>query len=158
MIFNSIEFLIFLPVTFILYWFIFNRSLKIQNFLLLISSYLFYGWWDWRFLSLIIISTLVDYLAGIKINSSGKNSTRKIWLWVSIIFNLGMLGFFKYFNFFIDSMVSSMSTLGFDTQSTWTLNIILPVGISFYTFQTMSYSIDVYRKQLEPTRDFVSFA
>src|SRR5690606_6542357 len=100
----------------------------------------------------------VDYLAGIKINSSGKNSTRKIWLWVSIIFNLGMLGFFKYFNFFIDSMVSSMSTLGFDTQSTWTLNIILPVGISFYTFQTMSYSIDVYRKQLEPTRDFVSFA
>jgi alginate O-acetyltransferase complex protein AlgI len=158
MIFNSIEFLIFLPVTFILYWFVFNRSLKIQNFLLLISSYVFYGWWDWRFLSLVIISTFVDYLAGIKINASEKKSIRKTWLWVSIIFNLGMLGFFKYFNFFIDSMVSSLGSLGFDAQSTWTLNIILPVGISFYTFQTMSYTIDVYRKQLEPTKDFFSFA
>ena len=158
MIFNSIEFLIFLRVTFILYWFIFNRSVKIQNFLLLISSYVFYGWWDWRFLSLIIISTFVDYLVGIKLSNTDKQSVRKTWLWVSIIFNLGMLGVFKYFNFFIDSWVNLLSTVGYDAQDAWTINIILPVGISFYTFQTMSYSIDIYRRQLEPTRDFISFA
>jgi len=88
MIFNSIEFLIFLPIVFILYWFVFNKKLKVQNFLILASSYVFYGWWDWRFLSLIILSTLIDYISGIKINSSDKQSIRKTWLWVSVIFNL----------------------------------------------------------------------
>ena len=158
MIFNSTEFLIFLPVVFILYWFVFNRKLKVQNFLLLAASYVFYGWWDWRFLSLIILSTFVDYLVGLRIHNSDNKKIRKTWLWVSIIFNLGLLGFFKYFNFFIDSWLNLLSSVGYDAQSVWTLQIILPVGISFYTFQTMSYSLDVYFKKLEPTSDFVSFA
>lgn len=158
MIFNSIEFLIFLPITFILYWFVFHKELKVQNLLLLAASYVFYGWWDWRFLSLIVISTLIDYIVGIKLKSTEKKSTRKKWLWVSVIFNLGLLGVFKYFNFFIDSWVNLMSSVGYHMESTWSLQVILPVGISFYTFQTMSYSIDVYRNQLEPTKDFVSFA
>tara|TARA_Y100001970_G_scaffold168897_1_gene206546 strand:+ start:25070 stop:26437 length:1368 start_codon:yes stop_codon:yes gene_type:complete len=155
MIFNSLEFLIFLPIVFLLYWFVFNKSLSIQNLLVLISSYIFYGWWDYRFLSLIVLSTVVDYFVGIKIQ---KGENRKIYLWISIIFNLGILCIFKYFNFFIDSWIDFLSLLGYQIQSISTLNIILPVGISFYTFQTMSYSLDIYNNKIKPTKNFIAFA
>ena len=158
MLFNSLEFLLFLPTVFCLYWFVFYKNLRKQNLLLLISSYSFYGWWDWRFLSLIFLSTIVDYFVGIKINKSIDKKTKKSYLWISILFNLGMLGFFKYFNFFIDSWIDFLGSFGYMHQSPWTLNVILPVGISFYTFQTMSYSLDIYFKKLKPTKDFISFA
>ena len=144
MLFNSLEYLLFLPTVFILYWFIFNKNLRIQNLLVLISSYFFCGWWDWRFLSLIFLSTIADYFIGFKIDGSNDNKIRKHYLWISISFNLGLLGFFKYYNFFIDSWIMLLSSLGYEIQSTWTLKVILPVGISFYTFQTMSYSLDIY--------------
>lgn len=158
MLFNSIEFLLFLPIVFVLYWFVFNKNLKHQNLLILVSSYVFYGWWDYRFLSLIFLSTIVDYLIGLNITDKSSKKIQKILLWCSILFNLGVLGFFKYYNFFIDSWINLFSSIGYNIKSVWTLNIILPVGISFYTFQTMSYTIDIYRKQLKPTKDFISFA
>jgi alginate O-acetyltransferase complex protein AlgI len=158
MLFNSIEYFIFLPTVFFLYWFVFKRNLKLQNLLILISSYIFYGWWDWRFLFLIFLSTVVDYFVGLKIYESRNKKERKQYLWISILFNLGLLGFFKYFNFFIDSWIDLLGSFGYEQQSIWTLNVILPVGISFYTFQTMSYSLDIYFKKLKPTKDFFSFA
>jgi alginate O-acetyltransferase complex protein AlgI len=158
MIFNSLEFFIFLTIVFILYWFVFKKHLKAQNILLLAASYVFYGWWDWRFLSLIMLSTIVDYFVAIQINQNDEQSKRKAWLWVSVVFNIGLLGFFKYYNFFVDSWIDMFSMFGYNMQSTWTLKVILPVGISFYTFQTMSYSFDVYYKKLKPTTDFLSFA
>jgi alginate O-acetyltransferase complex protein AlgI len=156
MLFNSIDFAIFLPIVFVLYWFITSRNLKLQNLLLLVSSYIFYGWWDWRFLSVIVFSSFVDYLIGIKLQETENQKKRQRLLWTSIIVNVGFLGFFKYSNFFIDNFVTAFSLLGQDISQD-NLNIILPVGISFYTFQTMSYTIDVYRKQLEPTKDIVAF-
>ena len=158
MLFNSLEFLLFLPIVFCLYWFIFNSNLKVQNLLLLISSYVFYGWWDYIFLSLIFFSTIVDYCVGLKIYNSNDKKTKKSYLWISILFNLGILGFFKYFNFFIDSWIDFLGAFGYEHQSKWTLKVILPVGISFYTFQTMSYSLDIYHGKLKPTKDFISFA
>ena len=158
MLFNSLEFLIFLPIVFCLYWFVFQKNLRVQNSLLLMSSYVFYGWWDYRFLSLIFLSTVVDYFVGLKIHDSNDKKTKKSYLWISILFNLGLLGFFKYFNFFIDSWIDLLGVIGYEQKSTWTLNVILPVGISFYTFQTMSYSFDIYFKKLKPTKDFISFA
>ena len=158
MVFNSLEFFIFLPVVFVLYWFVFNKHLKTQNLFLLAASYLFYGLWDWRFLSLILLSTIVDYFVAINIDANSEKKIRKRWLWVSVIFNVGLLGFFKYYNFFVDSWVDMVSLFGYQMKSTWTLGVILPVGISFYTFQTMSYSFDVYYKKLKPTTDFLSFA
>ena len=158
MLFNSFEFFIFLPIVFILYWFVLNKRLTTQNLLVLSASYVFYGWWDYRFLSLIVISTVVDYFVGLTIYKSQKSSVRKKWLLVSVLFNLGLLGFFKYYNFFIESWVELLSSIGYDLENTWTLKVILPVGISFYTFQTMSYSIDIYRKKLKPTKDFIAFA
>jgi len=157
MLFNSLDFAIFLPIVFILYWFVTNGSLKLQNVLIVVSSYVFYGWWDWRFLSLIIFSTLVDYSIGRKLQKEDHNGKRKVLLYTSIIVNLGFLGFFKYYNFFVDNFVEAFSFFGNSIQPN-TLNIILPVGISFYTFQTLSYTIDVYRKKLEPTKDFVAFS
>jgi alginate O-acetyltransferase complex protein AlgI len=156
MLFNSIDFAIFLPVVFVLYWFFTNSSLKLQNLLIVAASYLFYGWWDWRFLSLILFSTVVDYSMGIFIARAGKTPMRKAMLWVSIITNLGFLGFFKYYNFFVDSFKSAFSFFGSDIEVS-SLHVILPVGISFYTFQTLSYTIDVYRGKLNPTRDFIAF-
>ncbi len=156
MLFNSLDFAIFLPIVFVLYWFILNKSLKLQNFLIVAASYLFYGWWDWRFLSLILFSTLVDYGVGLGMHRSSSEKRRKILLWVSIVVNLGFLGFFKYYNFFLDSFVSAFSFFGRELTIS-SLHIILPVGISFYTFQTLSYSIDVYRRKLDPTRDFIAF-
>ena len=158
MLFNSLEFLIFLPTVFCLYWYVFQKNLRVQNFLLLISSYVFYGWWDYRFLSLIFLSTVIDYFVGLKIYEDNNKKTKKKYLWISILFNLVLLGFFKYFNFFIDSWIDLLTTVGYDQKSTWTLNVILPVGISFYTFQTMSYTLDIYHEKLKPTKDFISFA
>ncbi|WP_317043710.1 MBOAT family O-acyltransferase [Cellulophaga tyrosinoxydans] len=127
--------------------------------LVLVASYFFYGLWDWRFLFLIFASTLVDYLVGIAIDNNNENLKRKkAWLWVSVIFNIGLLGFFKYYNFFADSFIDMFQLFGYNITSTWTLNIILPVGISFYTFQTMSYSLDIYYNRLKPSKDFLSFA
>jgi len=157
MLFNSLDFAVFLPIVFTLYWFVTNHNLKLQNALIVAASYVFYGWWDWRFLSLIIFSTLVDYSIGRRLKNEEKHSTRKILLWTSIIVNLGFLGFFKYYNFFLDNFIAAFSFFGQEIQPN-TLNIILPVGISFYTFQTLSYTIDVYKKKLEPTEDFIAFS
>ncbi|MGB6154096.1 MAG: hypothetical protein WBG48_19080 [Pricia sp.] len=159
MLFNSLEFLLFLPIVFVLYWFVFKKSLKIQNLLVIVASYVFYGWWDWRFLFLIAFSTLLDFYVGQEIHKNRNDKKKaKYWLWVSVACNLGLLGFFKYYNFFVDSFVDVFATMGYQIKSVWTLRIILPVGISFYTFQTMSYSFDIYYKKLEPTKNFVSFA
>jgi alginate O-acetyltransferase complex protein AlgI len=157
MLFNSLDFAIFLPIVFILYWFITNKNLNLQNFLIVAASYLFYGWWDWRFLSLILFSTIIDYTIGLKINTQENKNKRKVLLWLSIIVNLGFLGFFKYYNFFLDNFVTAFSFFGTSINAQG-LNIILPVGISFYTFQTLSYTIDIYRGKLEPTKDFVAFS
>ena len=196
MLFNSFEFLLFLPVVFLLYWFVFQKNLKAQNAFLLMASYVFYGWWDWRFLSLIFISSLVDYWCGLKMSTIDSRQTnadlsmqsdvgmeaivskgspkfdlttkqswtvdrgplthKKFFLTLSLAFNLGLLGFFKYFNFFIESAADLISAIGFQPHLS-TLNLILPVGISFYTFQTMSYTIDVYRGKLEATKDPIAF-
>jgi len=158
MLFNSIEYLIFIFIFFITYWFVVNRNLKFQNLLILLSSYIFYGWWDYRFLSLIFLSTIVDYFIGINIPKSSSAFKRKILLFSSLFFNLSLLGFFKYYNFFIDSWIDLFNLLGYEIKSIWTLNIILPVGISFYTFQTLSYTIDIYKNKLKPTKDFILFA
>lgn len=157
MLFNSIDFAIFLPIVFILYWYVFNKNLKIQNAVVLIASYIFYAWWDYRFLSLIVLSTFSDYFIGLRIHASKSNKSRKFWLWLTIITNLGFLGFFKYYNFFASNFAEAFKFFGTDIN-TRMLDIILPVGISFYTFQTLSYSIDIYRRKLEPTRDFIAFA
>ena len=157
MIFNSVEFALFLPIVFILYWFFTQRNLKIQNWLIVVASYFFYGWWDWRFLSLIAFSSLIDYLIGLGLSKEHTSQIkRKTLLWTSVFINLGFLGFFKYFNFFAESFSEAFTFLGYSINPT-RLNIILPVGISFYTFQTLSYTIDVYRKKLEPTKKLGAF-
>src|SRR5690606_793147 len=157
MLFNSVAFAFFLPVVFILFWFVFHRSISLQNGLLLVASYFFYGWWDWRFLSLLFLSTLVDYVIGISLERTTEPRRRKLWLFISVATNLGVLGFFKYYNFFIDSWAEMLRAFGF-TPNLRTLNIILPVGISFYTFQTLSYTIDIYRNKTRATSDFLAFA
>lgn len=156
MLFNSFEFLIFLPIVFCLYWFVNNKSLKWQNALLLFSSYVFYAWWDWRFLFLLLFSTGLDYLSGIKIFDAKNDKTKTRWMWFSVIVNLGFLCFFKYYNFFVDSWVSAFAHLGYK-MNPWTLKIILPVGISFYTFHGLSYIIDIYNDRIEPTRNWVDY-
>ncbi len=157
MLFNSFSFLIFLPLVFLLYWFVF-KPLKWQNLLVVVVSYVFYGWWDWRFLILIAFTTLCSYISGLLIEHfEGKRQSQK---WVSaanIILNLAILGVFKYYNFFAESL-DSLIFCALGKHLDWpTLNIILPVGISFYTFQALSYSIDVFRHQLKATRDIVAF-
>lgn len=156
MLFNSFDFAVFLPVVFFLYWFVTNKNLKLQNLLIVFASYVFYGWWDYRFLSLIIFSSLVDYTIGRALGKTDNQNRRKFLLWCSILVNLGFLGFFKYYNFFLENFRSAFSFFGHEFDG-YTLNIILPVGISFYTFQTLSYTIDVYKRQLEPTKDIVAF-
>jgi len=157
MLFNSLDFAIFLPVVFLLYWFVAQKNLKLQNILIVISSYIFYGWWDWHFLSLILLSTLVDYSVGLGLLKQENLTKRKILLWTSVLVNLGLLGFFKYYNFFLDNFITAFSFFGSPIKAN-SLNIILPVGISFYTFQTLSYTIDVYKRKLEPTKDFIAFS
>ncbi|TVZ16949.1 MBOAT family O-acyltransferase [Maribacter sp. MAR_2009_72] len=157
MLFNSIDFAIFLPIFFFIYWFVVNKNLKLQNFSIVIASYIFYGWWDTRFLILILFSTIVDYSIGIALKKEEREKTRKLLLLISILINLGFLGFFKYYNFFLENFVAAFSLFGTNINAN-TLNIILPVGISFYTFQTLSYTIDVYKRKLEPINDFVVFS
>ncbi|MDO6597688.1 MBOAT family O-acyltransferase [Oceanihabitans sp. 2_MG-2023] len=157
MLFNSIDFAIYLPIVFIIYWFITNKNLKLQNAFLVVASYVFYGWWDWRFLSLILFSTIVDYSIGRFLAKENTLNKRKVYLWISIVTNLGFLGFFKYYNFFLDNFIQAFTWMGVPVSGR-ALHIILPVGISFYTFQTLSYTIDVYRNKLKPTKDFVAFA
>lgn len=158
MLFNTLDFSIFLPIVFVLYWFATKQSLKLQNFFVVLASYVFYGWWDWRFLFLIFFSTTIDYFIGRCLLTQENILKRKLLLWTSIVVNLGFLGFFKYYNFFLDNFVSAFSFMGTKISTDSSINIILPVGISFYTFQTLSYSIDVYKRKLEPTKDFVAFA
>lgn len=156
MLFNSIEFAIFLPVVFILYWSVSNYNLRLQNLLIVASSFLFYGWWDWRFLILLVLSASVDYFIGIVLGREEKPQNRKYLLWLSVAINLGILGFFKYFNFFIESFIDAYTLFGAHL-SVSSLNVVLPVGINFYTFQVLSYSIDMYRRNLEPTKDVVAY-
>jgi D-alanyl-lipoteichoic acid acyltransferase DltB (MBOAT superfamily) len=164
MLFNSITFAIFLPVVFMLYWFVFNRNLKIQNLFIVVASYVFYGWWDWRFLLLIAFTSFCSWGCGVlmqlienkQITHPPHFNYAKIISVSNIALNLGILGIFKYYNFFVENFISAFASVGIHLQPT-TLKIILPVGISFYTFQALSYSIDVYRKKIEPTKDIVSF-
>ncbi len=156
MLFNTIDFAIFMPIVFLLYWFVFNKSLRVQNLFLIFASYFFYACWDWRFLSLILISSTVDFIVGKQLLKDKKQQNRKYLLITSLIVNLGILGFFKYYNFFLDSFQEVFKLFGSDFQAS-TLKILLPVGISFYTFQTLSYTIDVYRNKILPTGNPVSF-
>lgn len=155
MLFNSLDFAIFFPIVFALYWIV-SKNLTLRNILLLVSSYVFYGWWDWRFLFLIAFSSIIDFIIGQKIYNTDNQKHRKRFLTLSLLVNLGFLVYFKYSNFFIDTFVDSFKLFGKDLEI-GTLNIILPVGISFYTFQTLSYTIDIYRKQLKPTKDWLAF-
>ncbi|MGD0279578.1 MAG: MBOAT family O-acyltransferase [Smithella sp.] len=156
MLFDSIEFLIFLPTVFLLYWFVFQKNLKLQNLFILIISYLFYGWWDWRFLSLILLCSEINYLAGVSLASQENKKNRKLILVISCVASLALLCAFKYFNFFIDNFINAFALAGIHLQAR-TLHIILPVGISFYTFKALGYTIDVYKRKLEPTRDIIAF-
>ncbi|TCN56363.1 MBOAT family protein [Flavobacterium circumlabens] len=157
MLFNSISFAVFLPIIFILYWFVTNKSLKFQNFLLLGASYYFYACWDWRFLFLLVFSTLLDFYSAIAMSNAKNDRIKKFWFWLSISINLGFLGIFKYYNFFAESFSSAISNFGFHIN-TWTLNIILPVGISFYTFHGLSYVIDCYQNKIKEERNFIDYS
>lgn len=164
MLFNSIEFAIYLPLVFLFYWFVFPRSLKWQNFFVLVVSYLFYGWWDWRFLLLIALTSGLSFASGILIEETRDRrwAGRSVAWWVNaanIFVNLSILGLFKYYNFFVDSFHSLLTLFGVEMRpsSMWTLHLILPVGISFYTFQALSYTIDVYKRQLSASRNWVAF-
>lgn len=156
MLFNSAEFAVFLPIVFALYWGLQKQSLKAQNLLILFASYLFYGWWDWRFLSLIIFSSALDFSIGIALGKTKAPARKRGLLLLSICINLGFLIFLKYYNFFVDSFADAFLLFGHRLDP-YRLSIILPVGISFYTFQTLSYSVDIYRGKLKPTSDPVSF-
>jgi Predicted membrane protein involved in D-alanine export len=155
MLFNSIDFAIFMPIVFLIYWAL-GKHVKIQNFFLLAASYFFYAWWDWRYLSLILICSLTNYLAGLLMMKYDSEKIRKSVLIACCSVCLGILGVFKYYDFFVTSFVDAFSLLGTQLQP-HTLNLILPVGISFYTFHTLSYTIDVHRGKFEPTKDIVSF-
>ncbi len=156
MLFNSFEFLIFLPIIFILYWFVFNKKLSWQNGLVLVASYFFYGWWSWKFMSLLILSTLLDYTYGFGVACPNRKKA-KIFLWLSIINNLGILWVFKYYNFFAIQFQHGFELLGFHTNPLL-LNIVLPIGISFYTFHGMSYVFDIYHGKQKPVTNFIEYA
>ena len=153
MLFDTPVFIVFLVIVVFCYWQLNQRN---QNRFLLIASYFFYGWWDWRFLCLMIASTTIDYFIAIKIADTEDERVRRLWLTLSLIINFAILGFFKYFNFFTDSALRGLSTLGFHPSVKF-LEIILPPGISFYTFQEVAYIVDVYKKRLEPSRSFVDY-
>ena len=156
MLFNSFEFLLFLPVVFVLYWFVFNKTLFWQNLLVLVASYFFYGWWSWKFMLLLALSTFLDYVYGFYVASPDKRKA-KIFLWLSIINNLGILGVFKYYNFFAIQFQQGFELLGLHTNPVL-LNVALPIGISFYTFHGMSYVFDIYRGQQKPVKNFIDYA
>ena len=157
MLFNSINFAIFLPIVFVLYWFLNKKSPKLQNILLLIASYYFYSCWDWRFLFLLIFSTLLDYFTGLKMFEAKNLNIKKFWFWLSISVNLGFLGVFKYFNFFTASFADAMSNIGLQINP-WSISIILPVGISFYTFHGLSYVIDIYKGRITAEKNFIDYS
>ena len=157
MFFNSFHFAIFLPIVFILYWFVFNKSKSYQNYLLIAASYYFYSCWDWRFLFLLVFSTLLDYFSAIQIENSGNEKLRKMWLWLCISINLGFLGVFKYYNFFASSFAELLQSFGV-TASPILLKLILPVGISFYTFHGLSYIIDIYYKRIKSEKNFIDYS
>jgi len=157
MLFNSLPYLFFLPIVFIVYWSVNNRSLKLQNFLLLIASYFFYACWDWRFLFLLIFSTALDYFTGLQMYNAQNQKNKKFWFWLSIIINLGFLGVFKYYNFFVSSFENLLSNFGLHSNF-WTLQVILPVGISFYTFHGLSYVIDIYNDKIKPEKNIVDYS
>ena len=154
--FNSIGFVVFLPVVFLFYWFIFGNNRKIQNLFIVVVSYFFYACWDWRFLGLIAFCSLINYFSGLGIENAGKDCSRKVIMWICSILSLGLLGVFKYFNFFIDTFVDSFALFGIYLHP-FSLKIILPVGISFYTFQSLGYTIDVYKNRIKACRDIVAF-
>jgi alginate O-acetyltransferase complex protein AlgI len=156
MLFNSVQFAIFLVAVFFLYWGA-KDKLKLQNFILLASSYYFYSCWDYRFLFLLIFSTFLDYFTGLKIHQAQSKKTRKTWLAISVIINLGFLGAFKYYNFFAANFSSLLDTVGMHTDP-WTLNVILPVGISFYTFHGLSYVFDIYNDKITPRKNFIDYS
>lgn len=157
MLFNSLSFALFLPIVFILYWFVVRNNFKQQNILLLFASYFFYACWDYRFLFLLMFSTLLDYFSGLKMDAANSRLQKKIWFWLSIIINLGFLGIFKYYNFFAESFAESLSMLGINVNL-WTLKVILPVGISFYTFHGLSYVVDIYNEKIKAEKNFVDYA
>lgn len=156
MLFNTLEFLVFLPIVFLLYWFVFGRSIRNQNVLILIASYFFYGWWSWGFLALLALSTLLDFLYGFGVASENRRKA-KIYLWLSIINNLGILGVFKYYNFFAQQIQSAFESIGVAVHP-YMLDFALPIGISFYTFHGMSYVFDIYRKQQSPVKNLIDYA
>jgi len=157
MLFNSIGYALFLPIVFLLYWHLAAKSLKAQNLLLLLAGYFFYGCWDTRFLLLLLFSTGLGYFTGLKIGLAARPSARKAWLLASVCINLGLLGFFKYYNFFVENFVALLRHAGY-VGSARTLHIILPVGISFYTFHGLSYVFDIYRGKIKPTTSFINYA
>lgn len=157
MLFNSLSFAIFLPIVFVLYWFVTIRSIRLQNILLLVSSYFFYACWDWRFMFLLIFSTFLDYFTGIKIHEASNQRRKLIWLWLSIGINLGFLGVFKYYNFFASSFADALSLLGFKANL-GSLQVVLPVGISFYTFHGLSYVIDIFKNKIKPERNIIDYS
>ena len=157
MLFNSIDFAIFFPIVFVLYWFATKGNLKLQNILLLVVSYFFYACWDYRFLFLLMFSTFLDYYTGLKMFDAKTPSLKKFWFWLSVGINLGFLGVFKYYNFFAESLAQSLTAIGFHADF-WTLQVILPVGISFYTFHGLSYVIDIYKDRIKPERNFVDYS
>ena len=157
MLFNSFSFALFFPIVFVLYWFVFNKKYTHQNYLLLFASYFFYANWDWRFMLLLLFSTILDYVSGLKIEAANSKTKMKIWLWLSIGINLGFLGFFKYFNFFIGSFTELLKDLGIQVNVS-TLQIILPVGISFYTFHGLSYVLDIYNGKIKAEKNFVDYS
>jgi alginate O-acetyltransferase complex protein AlgI len=157
LLFNSLHFAFFLPLVFFGYWFLTKKNLKIQNILLLLASYYFYACWDWRFLFLLLFSTGLDYITGLKIAGSKNKNHRIIWFWMSVGVNLGFLGVFKYFDFFASSMASALSSINIEVHP-WTLGLILPVGISFYTFHGLSYVIDIYQDKIEPEKNFIDYS
>lgn len=157
MLFNSLSFAIFFPIVFLIYWFVTGKSTKWQNILLLIASYYFYACWDWRFLFLLMFSTFLDYFTGLKISNANSIWSSKFWLWLSIIVNVGFLAVFKYYNFFILSFTEALSNFGFKINP-FTINVILPVGISFYTFHGLSYIIDIYKKRIKAETNFIDYS
>lgn len=157
MLFNSIDFAIFLPIVFLLYWFVTNKDLKIQNGLLMVASYFFYACWDWRFMFLLMFSTLLDYYTGLKMQDANNPTRKRFWFWLSIVINLGFLGVFKYYNFFAESFAAAVLQIGWEV-SPLMLDVILPVGISFYTFHGLSYVIDIYNNRIKAERNFIDYA
>ena len=155
MLFNSLAFGVFLPVVFILYWILQKGPLRLQNLFLIAASYAFYAYWDYRFLSLVIISSVVCYVAGLWISKTEDQARRKTFLIISLVINLGILGFFKYYNFFVISFIELLKSIGINSSIS-TLQLILPLGISFYTFKVITYTVDIYRREMEPTKDIVA--